>query len=38
VFTGIAEKKILDDQLKGELDGVVKEFATDFAARKAAAA
>jgi F-type H+-transporting ATPase subunit alpha len=38
VFTGIAEKKVLDDQLKGQLDGVVKEFAKDFAARKAAAA
>ncbi len=38
VFTGIVEKKILDDQLKGELDAVVKEFAASFAARKAAAA
>jgi len=38
VFRGIAEKKQLDDQLKGALDGAVKEFATDFAARKAAAA
>jgi len=38
VFAGMAEKKILDDQLKGELDAVVKEFAADFAARKAAAA
>jgi F-type H+-transporting ATPase subunit alpha len=37
VFTGIAEKKQLDDQLKGALDGAVKEFARDFAARKAAA-
>ena len=38
IFRGIAEKKQLDDQLKAELDGAVKEFATDFAARKAAAA
>jgi F-type H+-transporting ATPase subunit alpha len=38
VFTGIADKKQLDDQLKGALDKAVKEFATDFAARKAAAA
>src|ERR687888_633085 len=38
VFKGIAEKKQLDDQLKGTLDRAVKEFAGDFAARKAAAA
>jgi F-type H+-transporting ATPase subunit alpha len=38
LFGTIAEKKQLDDQLKAELDGAVKEFATDFAARKAAAA
>lgn len=38
VFTGIAEKKQLDDQLKGALDTAVKEFAGDFAARKAAVA
>jgi F-type H+-transporting ATPase subunit alpha len=38
VFKGIVEKKQLDDQLKGALDRVVKEFAGDFAARKAAAA
>ncbi len=38
VFSGIVEKKQLDDQLKGALDTAVKEFATDFAARKAAAA
>jgi F-type H+-transporting ATPase subunit alpha len=38
LFGSIAEKKQLDDQLKGELDSAVKEFATDFAARKAAAA
>ncbi len=38
VFTGIAEKKQLDDQLKAALDTAVKEFARDFAARKAAVA
>jgi F-type H+/Na+-transporting ATPase subunit alpha len=38
VFRGLAEKKQLDDQLKAALDRAVKEFATDFAARKAAAA
>jgi F-type H+/Na+-transporting ATPase subunit alpha len=38
VFTGIRERKQLDDQLKGALDSAVKEFAQDFAARKAAAA
>jgi len=38
VFGSIVQKKILDDPLKKELDAVVKEFATDFAARKAAAA
>ena len=38
VFTGIAEKKQLDDQLKGALDSAVKEFARDFSARKAAVA
>jgi F-type H+-transporting ATPase subunit alpha len=38
VFRGIAEKKQLDDQLKASLDAAVKEFATDFAARKSAAA
>ena len=38
VFRGIAEKKQLDDQLKGALDRAVKEFAGDFSARKAAAA
>ena len=38
IFTGIVEKKQLDDQLKGALDAAVKEFAADFAARKAAAA
>ena len=38
VFSGIREKKLLDDQLKAALDGAVKQFAQDFAARKAAAA
>jgi F-type H+/Na+-transporting ATPase subunit alpha len=38
LFRGIAEKKQLDDQLKASLDGVVKQFAADFASRKAAAA
>src|SRR5881296_2774355 len=38
VFGGIVEKKQLDDQLKAALDAAVKEFATDFAARKATAA
>jgi F-type H+-transporting ATPase subunit alpha len=38
VFRGIVEKKQLDDQLKGALDAAVKEFTTDFSARKAAAA
>src|SRR5213596_2737696 len=38
VFRGIIEKKQLDDQLKGALDAAVKEFAGDFASRKASAA
>jgi F-type H+-transporting ATPase subunit alpha len=38
VFLGIADKKQLDDQLKGSLDAAVKEFAGDFANRRAAAA
>jgi F-type H+-transporting ATPase subunit alpha len=38
LFRGIAEKKQLDDELKAALTSAVKEFATDFAARKAAAA
>jgi F-type H+-transporting ATPase subunit alpha len=38
VLKGIATKKQLDDELKGALNSAVKEFATDFAARKAAAA
>ena len=33
-FSGIAEKKQLDDELKAALDAAVKEFAADFAARK----
>jgi F-type H+/Na+-transporting ATPase subunit alpha len=38
VLRGIAEKKQLDDQVKGALNEAVKEFAGQFAARKAAAA
>jgi F-type H+-transporting ATPase subunit alpha len=38
LFRAIAEKKQLDDQLKGTLTEAVKEFASDFAARKATAA
>ena len=38
IFKGIVEKKQLDDELKKALDAAVKEFATDFAARKATAA
>ncbi|HYM23536.1 MAG TPA: F0F1 ATP synthase subunit alpha [Vicinamibacterales bacterium] len=38
LFGAIAKEKQLSDQLKGQLDAAVKEFATDFAARKAAAA
>src|SRR5262245_13682461 len=38
VFTGIAEKKQLDDQLKAALNNAVKTFSEDFAARKSAAA
>jgi F-type H+-transporting ATPase subunit alpha len=38
VFKGIAEKKQLDDALKGALNGAVKDFAAEFSARKAAAA
>src|SRR2546428_2924035 len=38
LFRGIVEKKQLDDQLKAGLDGAVKEFAADFASKKAAAA
>jgi hypothetical protein len=34
----VVEKKQLDDQLKAELTDAVKQFAADFAARKAAAA
>jgi len=38
VLRNIAEKKQLDDALKASLNESVKQFATDFAARKAAAA
>jgi F-type H+-transporting ATPase subunit alpha len=38
VLTGIAEKKQLDDQLKAALDAAVREFAGEFASRRASAA
>jgi F-type H+-transporting ATPase subunit alpha len=38
ILRGIAEKKQLDDQLKAALDAAVKEFAGDFATRRASAA
>jgi F-type H+/Na+-transporting ATPase subunit alpha len=38
IVNGIREKKQLDDQLKAALDAAVKEFSTDFLARKSAAA
>jgi len=38
VLRNVAEKKQLDDALKASLNDAVKRFATDFAARKAAAA
>jgi F-type H+/Na+-transporting ATPase subunit alpha len=38
LFKGIVEKKQLDDQLKAALEGAVKAFASDFTARKKAAA
>jgi F-type H+-transporting ATPase subunit alpha len=38
ILSSIAEKKQLDDQLRGALDAAVKGFAADFAARKASAA
>jgi F-type H+-transporting ATPase subunit alpha len=38
IFKGIAEKKQLDDELKAALNATVKQFADDFAARKAAVA
>ncbi len=38
VFRGIAEKKQLDDDLRAALDAAVKEFAAEFASRKATAA
>ncbi len=36
IFQGIAEKKQLDDEIKAALTAAVKEFAAEFAARKAA--
>src|SRR5471030_2376811 len=38
IFSGIAEKKHLDDTLKASLTSAVKEFSADFATRKATAA
>jgi F-type H+-transporting ATPase subunit alpha len=38
ILKTIAEKKVFDDELKASLNGAVKEFAADFAARKSAAA
>jgi hypothetical protein len=38
VLRGIAEKKQIDDELKATMSGAIKTFATEFAARKAAAA
>jgi F-type H+-transporting ATPase subunit alpha len=38
VFSGIRDKKQLDDELKALLDKAVREFAADFTARKASAA
>jgi F-type H+-transporting ATPase subunit alpha len=38
VLKGIAQKKQLDDELRNALDGVVKAYATEFTAQKAAVA
>ena len=38
VLAGIREKKQLDDEIKAALNAAVKDFATEFAARKSAAA
>ena len=38
LFTSIAQKKVLDDEIKGKLNAAVKAFAGDFTARKSAAA
>jgi F-type H+-transporting ATPase subunit alpha len=38
VLTGIAEKKILDDDVKGALEGALKEFGQQFSAGRSAAA
>ncbi len=38
VLTGVVEKKQLDDELKAALNGAVKQFASDFAAKKVAVA
>jgi F-type H+-transporting ATPase subunit alpha len=37
VLTGIADKKVLDDELKGALEGALKEFGQQFAAVRATA-
>ena len=38
VLTGVAEKKQLDDELRGSLEGALKEFAETFTAKSAAGA
>ena len=38
VLTGIAEKKVVDDVLKADLESALKEFATEFSQAQAAAA
>src|SRR5262249_34106376 len=38
IFKGIVAKKQLDDELKAALNGAIKTFSEDFAARKSAAA
>jgi len=38
VLRGIAEKKQLDDEIKGAMNAAIKEFSSEYAARKAAAA
>jgi F0F1-type ATP synthase alpha subunit len=36
ILTGIAEKKQIDDEMKGQVNTALKEFSQQFAARKAA--
>jgi hypothetical protein len=38
VLTGIAEKKVLDDELKGALEAALKEFSQQFVGAAAAVA